>query len=47
MMTGAGRIRLVVKKKASRRIDNKPANYDQKKDLKGPICFAKTPPRKS
>ena len=38
---------LVVKTKASRRADIKPANCDQKKDLKGQICLAKTPPRKS
>jgi hypothetical protein len=32
---------------ASRKIEIKPANCDQNKDLKDPICLAKTPPRKS
>ena len=36
-----------LKAKASRRMDIKPANCDQNKDLKNPICFEKTPPRKS
>ena len=37
----------ILKVKASRRIDIKPANCDQNKDLKEPICLEKTPPRKS
>jgi hypothetical protein len=37
----------IVKTKANERTDIKPASWDQKKDLKGPICLAKTPPRKS
>jgi hypothetical protein len=32
---------------ASRKIEITPANCDQNKDLKDPICFAKTLPRKS
>ena len=38
---------LDLKAMASRKIEPKPANCDQNKDLKDPICLAKTPPRKS
>ena len=47
MIAKTGMLISILKAKASRRMDIKPANCDQKKDLKGPICFAKTPPRKS
>ena len=32
---------------ASRNMEISPDNCDQNRDLKGPICLAKTPPRKS
>jgi hypothetical protein len=47
MITRKETLKFIVKIKASRNTDNKPANCDQKKGLKGPICLAKTPPRKS
>ena len=47
MIAKTGMLVSVLKTNASRRMDTKPANCDQNKDLKDPICFEKTPPRKS
>jgi hypothetical protein len=47
MIARTGMLVSILKAKASRRIDTEPAACDQNKDLKEPICFEKTPPRKS
>ena len=47
MITKTGVLTLDLKTMASRKMENKLANCDQNKDLKDPICLAKTPPRKS
>ena len=47
MIARMGMLISVLKAKASRKMDIAPANCDQNKDLKEPICFEKTPPRKS
>jgi hypothetical protein len=46
-MTRAGKWKWTEKTKRSASMDSKPAIWDQKKDLKGPICLEYTPPRKS
>jgi hypothetical protein len=39
MTTQIGILRNIGNTNNSKRIDTKPANWDQKKDLKGPICL--------
>jgi len=47
IITKTGALTLDLKTRASRKMEIKPANCDQNKDLKDPICLAKTPPKKS
>ena len=42
-----GMLNWVLKARVSNRMAPKPINCDQNKDLKEPILFEKTPPRKS
>jgi hypothetical protein len=42
-----GMLKLDLRAMARIKMENKPANCDQNNDLKDPICFEKTPPRKS